>query len=547
MPSNFPIALDNLATNKANATPTANDHAEHHNDLADAINKVEAELGTNPSGVSTTVAAAITSIRESLLSVESSSPRRFSVRSYGALANSIADDRQAFQSCLDAIVASTGSGWYEMFIPDPIPGSYYRIGDEINGSALEGSGKRLRILGQGETEIRADFAGAGKALFRFVGAGRFIPITAHGIKLGHVTQAVVHPVLLWVRGAGEAELRGVKFLGANNTVLRLTGGQNVTVEDLWNHNGGHLWLYKDTTGITFTTAPGNATVTASAPIFSAADVGRWFWVYSDSGLFPRYRFTVASVTDSTHAVVQVPSDLTLSDMPTLTAQNGYFEHARCSMTASGTTLVADANVFETGHVGMRVYVRDAALTGSPATNRQTLMGTISSYTSPTTVALDTPAGRTVTNQPFVTPGIEIVGEAFASGSGNAVDLRINRLTVENAKACAILLRNISQLRSRDWKVEGEQAPHRRQSDELVAVDRQRGGHDRRTGPRRVQSGCPSHRGHGADTDDQLPDTGGPARQPRAHLSRRADGRFQRQRVCGRAAADADDAAAVVPR
>jgi hypothetical protein len=55
--STYPGALDNLATNKADATDTPTDHPAHHNDLADAVNKVEAELGTDPSGASATVKA----------------------------------------------------------------------------------------------------------------------------------------------------------------------------------------------------------------------------------------------------------------------------------------------------------------------------------------------------------------------------------------------------------------------------------------------------------------------------------------------------------
>lgn len=50
MASNYPGALDSLATNKSDATTMATDHAAHHNDLADAVNKIESELGVNPSG-----------------------------------------------------------------------------------------------------------------------------------------------------------------------------------------------------------------------------------------------------------------------------------------------------------------------------------------------------------------------------------------------------------------------------------------------------------------------------------------------------------------
>lgn len=57
MASAYPGALDSFATNKANATATTTDHPNHHNDLADAVNKIEAELGVTPSGAAATVAA----------------------------------------------------------------------------------------------------------------------------------------------------------------------------------------------------------------------------------------------------------------------------------------------------------------------------------------------------------------------------------------------------------------------------------------------------------------------------------------------------------
>src|SRR6266545_444609 len=66
MSSTYPGTLDNFATNKEDDTDsktgadqgissTVGDHATHHNNLADAINKIEAELGTDPSGTYSTV------------------------------------------------------------------------------------------------------------------------------------------------------------------------------------------------------------------------------------------------------------------------------------------------------------------------------------------------------------------------------------------------------------------------------------------------------------------------------------------------------------
>jgi hypothetical protein len=48
MTSLYPTGIDTLAIDKTNATPALNDHAQHHDDMADAINKIEAALGILP-------------------------------------------------------------------------------------------------------------------------------------------------------------------------------------------------------------------------------------------------------------------------------------------------------------------------------------------------------------------------------------------------------------------------------------------------------------------------------------------------------------------
>jgi hypothetical protein len=63
MASAYPGGLDSLSTSKANATATVTDHAAHHNDLADAVNKIEAELGTNPSAGYATVTARLLALQ----------------------------------------------------------------------------------------------------------------------------------------------------------------------------------------------------------------------------------------------------------------------------------------------------------------------------------------------------------------------------------------------------------------------------------------------------------------------------------------------------
>jgi hypothetical protein len=64
MASVYPGSLDNFATNRADATTMATTHKDDHNNANDAINKIEAELGTSPSGSSATVAARFAVIQD---------------------------------------------------------------------------------------------------------------------------------------------------------------------------------------------------------------------------------------------------------------------------------------------------------------------------------------------------------------------------------------------------------------------------------------------------------------------------------------------------
>ncbi len=89
MPSAYPNGLDAFATNKGNLTTSATDHPAHHNDLADAVNKIEAELGINPSGALSTVAAALTG-------------RQVSVKDYGAVGDGTTDDTAAVLAATNA-------------------------------------------------------------------------------------------------------------------------------------------------------------------------------------------------------------------------------------------------------------------------------------------------------------------------------------------------------------------------------------------------------------------------------------------------------------
>lgn len=57
MASAYPSGLDSFSTARVDATPMVTTHALDHDNANDAINKIEAELGTDPSGAQATVKA----------------------------------------------------------------------------------------------------------------------------------------------------------------------------------------------------------------------------------------------------------------------------------------------------------------------------------------------------------------------------------------------------------------------------------------------------------------------------------------------------------
>lgn len=55
MASAYPAGIDSFPTNRIDGTIMATTHAADHNNENDAINKIESELGINPSGTYTTI------------------------------------------------------------------------------------------------------------------------------------------------------------------------------------------------------------------------------------------------------------------------------------------------------------------------------------------------------------------------------------------------------------------------------------------------------------------------------------------------------------
>jgi hypothetical protein len=72
MASSYPGGLDSFATNRADATSMATTHKDDHNNANDAINKIEAELGINPSASYSTVLARLDALTTSVVATTQS-------------------------------------------------------------------------------------------------------------------------------------------------------------------------------------------------------------------------------------------------------------------------------------------------------------------------------------------------------------------------------------------------------------------------------------------------------------------------------------------
>lgn len=70
MATNYPTGLDNFPINRSDSTPTATTHAADHDNENDAINKIEAELGINPSGIFPTLAAYLQDLSNRITSID---------------------------------------------------------------------------------------------------------------------------------------------------------------------------------------------------------------------------------------------------------------------------------------------------------------------------------------------------------------------------------------------------------------------------------------------------------------------------------------------
>lgn len=121
----YPTTLDNISADKTNATSIKDDHAGHHNALANAVNAIEAELGTSPS-------ASYADVKARLDGLGVVVPRPNGV-----------NDTASIQGALDA-----GGPGSAIFIPDSVQPYFFTTFRFYSNQTIRGFGQRRTELRQ---------------------------------------------------------------------------------------------------------------------------------------------------------------------------------------------------------------------------------------------------------------------------------------------------------------------------------------------------------------------------------------------------------------
>lgn len=180
MASAYPGGLDSLATNKADGTTMATDHPAHHNDLADAVNKLEAELGANFSGRYPHV-----------LNVKG--------KPYNATGNGSTDDTTAIQAAFTAAAAANG----EVFFP---PGTY----KVTNHLSVANGVRRIRGVGAIISVNTAMGGGIRRGPFDVVGVGDLV-IDSMAFNVASPS----NNSCICISGSSDVTVRGCSFTGTS--------------------------------------------------------------------------------------------------------------------------------------------------------------------------------------------------------------------------------------------------------------------------------------------------------------------------------------------
>jgi hypothetical protein len=358
---------------------------------------------------------------------------------FGAANAETVNDHAAFQSMFDYIIAAFGSRFWRVRL---LSGDGYRIEDELSLLGFTGEINGA-IVGDGPGVVTIDITpfGGAKALFRFPD-GVPVRVAFENFRVrGRGASTSVNrrrsPTIFWI-----PDMRGrTRF---NKVDLSLIGGSGLVSSNVFNVDFlqcswfGTGWqpLVREVDAAARVTAVADSTtLTASASIFSADDVGRGITIANvGPGGFDR-----RNAHGTTVAAYVSPTEVTLTDAPSVSRENETlsFDSVRASVVQDSNVVIFSApHGLESDDIGRLIYIDRADLAG------RVLVAVLAGITNATTVALAAPVPRTASDV-LVWFGVAIgIGRAYRTampGTGFLNDISFSQMQIENYRGVGLFI------------------------------------------------------------------------------------------------------------
>lgn len=356
------------------------------------------------------------------------------VKDFGAVGDGTHDDTEAIQKAYDTVVRK-GRG--TIYFPEGfyVVTRYFDI--YRRSSAASPTTVFFKGAGVDVTRIVAAFESVGHAVFESIPSKTLIENLKYwprssptsfsdlSFSIASTVDPKKAPGFIWVYGHGNSYLSNVAGYSSENTHFRSLSAQNVRYYNVTSWFGGHSFAYKDTSGITFSTSA-DGTVTASADIFDANDVGKILT------LTPTTSATLSSVVKIT-AVSDAKTATVSGNVYTFATVKALFEPARISIQAGSNTAKANAQCFTADDVGRVIFIRNA----KNGVNGSALLRAVITAVSGDTITLDSTADNTITDEFFGQAAVEFFNP-YESTDTVSSDVKMYQLHIEHYRGIGMV-------------------------------------------------------------------------------------------------------------
>lgn len=364
----------------------------------------------------------------------------YSIDAFGAAGDGSTDDTSALQTAIDKIKEAGG------VLKGGGPSKEYRYTQKIDLTLPLGSQIRF-VIDMQQAILQQDFNGRNDAGFSFaaVGArsGGYLRCL-YNVRFKNGASVTSPPIMLDTSGCGNLQLDNIHFMGSDNTHWKAHTQVNSRFSRVSSWYGGKHFPYKDTTGITFSTTSGSATITASAAHFASGDVGKQITLERSDGRAEQ--FVIDAYTNSTTVTATENAQATTSGC------TGNWEGARIAVT--GSTATIDGEDWPSDIVGQAIYIAGADANGNPQRR------VVETRTSDTVVELSEAVDTNVGDALFGVPAMDFGSDAeFQAGSSVETNFSTaSELYIENYRGIGLLVHDAVTFAMHLTKIHGEAQP-----------------------------------------------------------------------------------------